>query len=314
MVKLGVIGLGHMGGFHASICGTLPHVQLVGVSDPNSESWKKVLALDVIKSKDYADWIDGVDGVIIAVPTAYHFSIAKDCLSRGKHVLIEKPITSTIEQAEELFVLAQQKKCTLHVGHVERFNGAVQELKKVIDKPYLIESHRVGPFSPRVKDDSVVLDLMIHDLDIVLSLVDSPVADIHALGQKIHTTSCDLATVLLHFKNGVIASITSSRAAQIKQRSMAVHQQNEYVYLDFTTQDLHIHRQSSSSVHVGKDQVKYRQDAHIERVFVYKDNPLKLEIEHFVSAIKTGTNMVNPDHDIAALKITFSIERLLGVR
>jgi len=314
MVKIGVIGLGHMGGFHASICSALPHVQLVGVSDPNPESWKKVHASDVIKSEKYTDWIDHVDGVIIAVPTAYHYPIAKECLSLGKHVLIEKPITSTIEQAEELFALAQQKKCTLHVGHVERFNGAVQELKKVIDTPYLIESHRVGPFSPRVKDDSVVLDLMIHDLDIILNLVDSPVIDIHALGQKVHTTSCDIATVLLHFKNGVIASITSSRAAQIKQRSMAVHQKNEYVYLDFTTQDVLIHRQSSSSVLVGKDQLKYRQDSHIERVFVYKDNPLKLEIEHFVSAIKTGTHMVNPEQDIAALKVTFDIERLLGVR
>jgi predicted dehydrogenase len=314
MIKLGVIGLGHMGGYHASVSNTLQSAQLVAIADPNEANWNKIKAATVIKSTDFMQWIDDVDGVIIAVPTGAHYEVAKECLKRGKHILLEKPLTYTFEQAQELVNLAQQKNCALHVGHIERFNGAIQELKKIINEPTLIECHRMGPFTTRVQKDSVVLDLMIHDIDLVLDIANSPVKSIQAQGTKVYTDSCDVASVQIAFQNGTIASIISSRASQIKMRTMAVHQKNEYILLDFTTQDLSIHRHASSSSQVGTDQLKYRQEGSIERVFVYKDNPLKLEIEHFVGAIKTGNHLVNPTQDLTALQVTFEIERLLGLR
>ncbi len=314
MVKLGVIGLGHMGGYHASNTALIQGAQLTAIADPTESNWNKVKAATVIKSANFLEWIDLVDGVIVAVPTIAHYEVAKECLRRGKHVLLEKPLTNDLTQAEELVALAQQNNCALHVGHVERFNGAIQELKKIINQPTLIECHRMGPFSPRVQKDSVVLDLMIHDLDLVLGIVNAPVASFSAQGTKVYSDSCDVAAVSITFDNGTVANIVSSRASQIKKRTMAVHQKNEYLHLDFTTQDLSIHRQMSSSVQVGADQLKYKQESLIERVFVYKDNPLKLEIEHFITAIKTGEKLSNPQQDLSALNLTFQIEQMLGVR
>ena len=314
MIKIGIIGLGHMGGYHASVCALLPHVQLVGVADPDPVSWTKVKNATVLKTKDYHDWIDLVDAVIIAVPTDLHYSVTKACLKKNKHVLLEKPLTKTIEEAIDLFALAQKNNCALHVGHVERFNGAVQELKKIIDQPYLIESHRMGPFASRVQHDSVVLDLMIHDLDIVLNLVNSPVKELTIHGTKVYSTSCDIASVHIAFETGTIAHLVSSRAAQIKKRTMTIHQKNEFISLDFTTQDIAIHRRASASVDIGTDRLKYKQEATIEHLFVYKDNPLKLEVEHFIDSVKTKKNLHNPEQDLIALNVTFDIERKLGLR
>ncbi|MBY0353530.1 Gfo/Idh/MocA family oxidoreductase [Candidatus Babeliales bacterium] len=314
MINVGIIGLGHMGGYHASVCSLLTHVNLVGIADPDTKNWAKIKNQHTIKTTNYHDWIELVDAVIIAVPTDFHYSIAKDCLLRGKHVFIEKPLTKSIEEAEELFSLAYKSNLALHVGHVERFNGAVQELKKIIDKPFLIESHRMGPFQPRVQGDSLILDLMIHDLDIILNLVNSPVKKLHTHGSTFHTSSCDLATVQIQFENGVIANLVSSRVSQIKKRTMEIHQEKSYILLDFTTQDIAIHRHASSSVHVGSDALKYKQESMIEHLFVYKDNPLKLEVEYFVNAIREKQNLFNPEQDLSALNITFDIERQLGIR
>ncbi len=314
MIKLGIIGLGHMGNYHASVCQTLLHATLTAVADLNSTHLEKIKKPDVIKSANYLDWIDLVDGVIIALPTELHYSVAKDCLLRGKHVLLEKPLTKTCAEAEELFALAASLNLSLHVGHIERFNGAIQELKKIVTNPYLIESHRMGPFNPRVARDSVVLDLMIHDLDIILNMIPSPVKTISAQGRAVHSDSCDIASVQLGFENGVIAHLTSSRASQIKKRTMAVHQEREYMFMDFTTQDLTIHRHASSSIQIGVDQLKYKQEGTVEQVFVYKDNPLKLEIEHFLKSIMTQQNLTNPREDLAALEVTFAIEKALGLR
>jgi predicted dehydrogenase len=314
MIKIGIIGLGHMGGYHASVCSLLPHLELIGVADPQEASWAKIKNNNVIKTKDYREWIDFVDAVIVAVPTDLHYSVTKDCLEKGKHVLLEKPLTKTIEEAIELFSLAKKNDRALHVGHVERFNGAVQELKKIIDQPYLIESHRMGPFAPRVQQDSVVLDLMIHDLDIILNLVNAPVKELAIHGTKVYSSSCDLASVHLAFENGTIAHLVSSRAAQIKKRTMTIHQKNEFISLDFTTQDIAIHRRASSSVDIGTDRLKYKQEVTIEHLFVYKDNPLKLEVEYFIDSIKNKQNMHNPEQDLIALNVTFEIERRLGLR
>ena len=309
MVKLGIIGLGKMGGYHASACKLIPSVNLIGVSDPNQEHWEKVKSTKVIKSKDYHEWIDFVDGVIIATPTDLHYPIAKEILSRGKHVLIEKPLTKQIEHAKELFDIAAQKKCALHIGHVERFNGAVQELKKIINKPYLIESYRMGPFASRVQNDTVILDLMIHDLDIILGIVNSPIKSISVVGRKIKSDKCDIAVVNIAFENGTLANIISSRASHIKKRTMSIHQKNEFIELNFTSQDISIHKHTSESVQVDHNQLQYKQEETVERLFVYKDNPLKLEIEHFARSIKSGKRLIDPEQDLSALKITLDLEK-----
>jgi predicted dehydrogenase len=202
----------------------------------------------------------------------------------------------------------------LHIGHVERFNGAVQELKKIINQPLLLECHRMGPFVARAARDSVVLDLMIHDIDLVLNLVNEAPIKISAHGAKIHSASCDIATAQLTFASGCVASFVVSRASQVKKRTMAVHQQNATLNLDFGTQDLMIHRQASSSVQVGTDQLQYRQESLIEHVFVYKDNPLKLEIMHFMTAIEQDIARRSAKQDLQALAIIFEIERQLGLR
>jgi predicted dehydrogenase len=314
MVNMGIIGIGHMGSFHASACSIIPSINLVGIADPCQKNWEKIGKKQIIKTTNYTDWIDLVDAVIIATPTDTHYSIAKNCLSKGKHVFIEKPISKEYSQAKDLFDIAQTENLALHVGHVERFNGAVQELKKIIHNPYLIESHRIGPFVPRVATDSVILDLMIHDIDIILNLVNSPVKKVNVQGMKQYSDSCDIATVQLGFENGVIANIVSSRASQIKKRTMSIHQKNEFISLDFSTQDISIHRHTTSSVQIGSDQLKYKQETTIEKLFVYKDNALKLEIEYFIDAIKSKQNLINPAQDLTALTLTFNIEKNLGLR
>lgn len=317
MIRLGVIGLGKMGGYHASICSQLHSLQaikLVGVADTNEANFKKIISPTVIKSKNYNDWIDNVDAVVVAVPTDFHYKVVKDCLNRGKHVLVEKPITKNLAEAEELINLAKQSGLTLHIGHVERFNGAVQELKKIINQPLMIEIHRMGPFDARVSKDSVVLDLMIHDLDLILQFIDSPVKSLSAQGQKVYSNSCDIASVQIGFGNGVFAHLTASRASQIKKRTMEIHQKNEYILLDFTTQDISIHRQTNSSTQIiGIEQLNYKQESLVERVFVYKDNPLKLEIEYFLNSIKNKTNQIHPEQNLTAIRLTFEIEKMLGL-
>jgi predicted dehydrogenase len=311
MVKVGIIGLGHMGNYHATVCKQINTVNLVAVADPNEKNLEKVSGPKIIKSQNYKEWLDQVDAVIIAVPTQLHYPIAKDCLLSGKHVLVEKPLTKDIKQATELFEIAQKNNCALHIGHVERFNCAVQELKKIIHKPYLIESCRIGPFMPRVQTDSVVLDLMIHDLDIILNLIDSPVKKFSIIGNTIKSNLTDIANVQICFENGVLANLISSRASQIKQRTMCIHQQDAFIKLDFTTQDIVIHKNAADNVQIKTDQMKYSQEGTVERLFIYKDNPLKLEVEHFVKSVKTGKMLSNAKNDLAALSLTLELEKLI---
>lgn len=301
-----------MGGYHASLAQLLPSVELVGIAESNEAHWEKVKSPKIQKTKLYQDWIDAVDAVIIAVPTELHHPIAKECLLRGKHVLIEKPLTKTVQEAQELFALAQKKNLSLHVGHVERFNAAVQELKKAVHNPYFIECHRIGFFTPRPQKDSVVLDLMIHDLDIILNLVKSPLQSVNAVGSSIKTQFEDIAIVQLKFENGVLANIVSSRISHIKKRTMSIHQKDAFITLDFNTQDISIHSNTSDSVSMGGNQLKYKVEGTVQRLFVYKDNPLKLEIEHFIQSLEQGNKTVVPSNDMVALELALHIETLLN--
>jgi predicted dehydrogenase len=234
--------------------------------------------------------------------------VAKDFLSRGVNVLLEKPITKDLNEARDLFATAQKHDVVLHIGHVERFNGAVQELKKIVEDPVLIEARRLGPFQKRVQDDGVVLDLMIHDIDIILGLVASPIAQIAAQGVSVFSSNDDVANVQLTFENGCVAALTASRATQNKIRTMAVTQRDAYIFLDFTDQDIHIHRQASTEHLLTREQLRYKQESFIERVFVYKDNPLKSEIRHIIECILNGAKrVVSVEDELKSLTVALEV-------
>ena len=248
-LRVGVVGVGHMGRYHVGLYSELPDVDLVGVADINHDcAHRTAQQYNTTAYTNYHDLIDEVDAVSIAVPTSLHHPVAKDFLDAGVHVLLEKPIAHTMDEARDLFDLAESRNMVLHIGHVERFNGAVQELKKIVHEPLMIESRRLGPFVPRIKDDGVILDLMIHDIDIILGLVPSPIQRLQALGRSVHTGKEDLANVQICFQNGCIATLLASRATEVKVRTMAITQPNAYILLDYTDQDIRVHRQALRSL------------------------------------------------------------------
>ncbi len=312
-LKAGVVGVGQMGQYHVGIYGELFDVTLVGIADPDSERAQAIADKYGTRAyRDYRELLDCLDVVSIAVPTSLHYTVARDFLKAGVHVLLEKPIAHTMEEARELFRLAEANNVVLHIGHVERFNGAIQELKKIVHDPWLIECRRLGPFVPRIKEDGVVLDIMIHDLDIILSLVNAPVRQIAALAKSIHSDREDLATVQICFQNGCLATITASRATEIKIRTMAITQQDAYIFLDYTDQDIRVHRQASSEHVISRGALRYRQESLIERIFVHKDNPLKLEIKHLIDCATQGAvRAVSVDEELRSLQLALQILELL---
>lgn len=308
-IRAGVIGTGRMGEYHCAVYSELFFVDLVGIVDINEDRGKFVA--EKCHTSHFCDFekiFDKVDILSIAVPTSLHYPIAKEALSRGISVLLEKPLTDNFEKAVELFELAYKNNCVLHIGHVERFNGAVQELKKIVHEPLLIESRRLSPFQARIQDDGVVMDLMIHDIDIILNLVESEVKDLQVMGRSIFTKKDDIATVQIWFENNCVANIVASRVTQNKIRTMAISQKDAYIYLDFTDQDIHIHRRASSEHQLGKHELRYKQESFIERLFVHRENPLKLEIKHFIDCSTNGaTPSISTEKELRSLKVALEI-------
>ena len=316
-LKFGVIGTGHMGHYHVNVLSMLAPqlIEFIGIYDTDQKRASEISGTYKIKSFNNAEELmAGCDAVSIAVPTVDHYNIGKKALESGLHVLIEKPITINVQQAEELVAIAEKKKLVLQAGHVERFNGAVQELKNIVTNPVLWEARRMGPNPKRSLDVSVVYDLMIHDIDICLNVVNSPVVSVEACGQKVISAQEDVASALLYFKNGCIATITSSRVTQEKFRTLSISQHDSYIHLDFTTQDLQIVRQGSSMTTTSADNIKYRQESVIERLFVHKDNPLKCQFQHFIRTIlgEEPPHVLN-SMDIETMRITGKIiEKIRG--
>jgi predicted dehydrogenase len=241
--------------------------------------------------------------------------VARDLLEGGVSVLVEKPMAPTLPEARELFAVARRAGAVLHVGHVERFNGAVQEIKKIVDRPFLVESRRLGPFVPRVQKDTVVMDLMIHDLDIVLGLVDSAPRRLTAFGTSVHSDVADIANVQIWFESGTIASVTASRATEEKVRTLAITQPDAYILLDYTDQDIQIHRRAAQEYTLNRESIRYRQASFVEHLFVHKDNPLKLELQHLIRAherVRAGDSLVLPEEeDLRSLAMALEIERMI---
>ena len=308
-VRAGVIGVGRMGTYHVGILSELDKVELTAVVDIDSKSRKVIEKnYETLGFDNYRDICDKIDVAVVAVPTGMHYPIAKDLLNAGIHVLLEKPCANKLDHARELFQIAEDKNLTLHIGHVERFNGAVQELHKIVEAPIFVECKRMGPFSNRIKDDGVVLDIMIHDIDIILNLIKSKVVEVHVLGSSVFSDKDDLVNAQLKFENGCIANIVASRASQNQVRTLSITQKDSFVVLDYTDQEIYVHRKSSSEHKLSKDSLRYKQESLIERIFVHKDNPLKLELQHFLDCATNGSpRKVAIDNELYSLEIALDI-------
>ncbi len=306
-LKCAVIGTGYLGKFHAEKYASLDDCELTAVVDVNEE------AAQIVADKygaqvltDYQPLLGEVDAVSIVVPTSLHHAVSRDFLNAGTHVLVEKPITVTVEEADELIRLAREKAVILQVGHLERFNPAIMGLDQKDEKPLFIESHRLSPFNPRANDVSVVLDLMIHDIDIILALVDSDLKQIDACGTAVLTQGTDIANARLTFENGCVANVTASRISMKMERKMRMFRPCSYISVDFQNRVLTKHKTGSKEMFPGIPEIETE-----ESVFETGDALLE-EIKHFVNCIKTGQNpLVSGEAGKRALATAIEISNLL---
>lgn len=294
-LKVGVIGVGHLGKEHARIYRDLPEAELVGISDQDPAKAEKAKELGTAYYQDPHELIGKVEAVSIATPTSTHYAVAKEFLKAGVHTLIEKPITLKLAEADELLDLARKNKCALQVGHIERHNPGFKRIEEIAGNIRFFEIHRLGPFTGRINDCGVVLDLMIHDLDIVLGLVKSEVASFDAIGVNVLTPFEDIANVRMKFKNGAVADITASRLTFEKQRKIRIFQEDAYISLDYGAQSCKIFRKNGSEIAQ-------------EIVDIEKAEPLKEELKFFLANIRSGKSLGHPDTAARdALKLALEI-------
>jgi predicted dehydrogenase len=288
-VRVGVIGIGNMGWHHARVLSLIKDAELVGVADPDPNRGR--LATEQFGCRWFASYealLPEVDAVCIAVPTLLHHPVGLTCLQAGKHVLIEKPIAASQEEAAELISAAERAGVLLQVGHIERFNPAFRELVKVVasEEVVVLEARRHSPNPDRANDVSVVLDLMIHDIDLVLELAGAPVVRLAAAGGRSAEGPIDYVNATLAFANGVVASLTASKMAHRKIRSLSAHCRGSLVETDFLNRTLHIHRRAHQSVSADHGELVYRSDGLIEEVSTTSIEPLYAELEHFLACVR----------------------------
>ncbi|MDP2939206.1 MAG: Gfo/Idh/MocA family oxidoreductase [Candidatus Omnitrophota bacterium] len=296
-LKVGVIGVGHLGEKHARIYSKLlSKVNLVGICDINEQRLKEVgTQFAVGQFNNHLKLLDKVEAVSICVPTNLHASIAKDFLSNECCVLVEKPITPTLQEADELISLAKKKNLILQVGHVERFNSAYQAIKVLAKNPKFVECHRLSPFPNRSLDIGVVLDLMIHDIDIILGLVESKISDIQAVGVKVLTDYEDIANARITFKNGCVSNLTASRVSNETMRKIRLFLKETYISLDYCLQEAFIYKK------LGKLISKHS-------LPIEKEEPLKKELESFVDCVSSHQKpLVSGIEGRAALELALKI-------
>ena len=288
-VKVGVIGIGNMGWHHARVLSLLRDAELVGVADPDPDRGQ--LAKDQFGCQwfpDYQTLLGEVEAVCIAVPTLLHHSVGLACLEAGVHVLIEKPIAASQDEATALIQAARNAGRLLQVGHIERFNPAFRELTKVVanEEVVVLEGRRHSPHSDRANDVSVVLDLMIHDIDLVLELAQASVVRLAAAGGRSAEGPIDYVNATLGFDNGVVASLTASKMSHRKIRSLSAHCRSSLVETDFLNHTLHIHRRAHEWYSADHGELLYRNDGFIEEVSTTSIEPLYAELEHFLQCVR----------------------------
>ena len=314
-IRIGVIGVGNMGQHHTRVLSLLKDVELVGVSDINVERGIDTASKYRVRFfEDYRDLLAHVDAVCVAVPTRLHHSVGMTCLQTGVHVLIEKPIAASIAEAESLVNAAAESHCILQVGHIERFNPAFQELSKVLktEEILALEAHRMSPYSDRANDVSVVLDLMIHDIDLMLEITGSPVVKLTASGSRAANSGyLDYVTATLGFTNGIVATLTASKVTHRKIRRISAHCKNSQTEANFLNNEILIHRQTTANYRTDYGQVLYRQDGLIEKVYTSNIEPLHAELEHFVGCVRGGNQpSVGGEQALKALRLASLIEQL----
>jgi predicted dehydrogenase len=327
-LKVGVVGVGHLGFHHARNYARMPDVDLVGVVDVQKERAEEVggkLRVPWFSSLDQI--IGRVDAVSIAVPTTLHHDVALEFLSRGIHALVEKPLTSTVEEGRALVEKAGAMGTVLQVGHVERYNPAVEAVVPHIDNPRFIECHRLAPFVPRGVDVDVVLDLMIHDIHLALSFTGSAVKDIDAVGVAVLTPTEDIANARLEFQNGCVANLTASRVSKQKLRKVRVFQSNCYMSIDCLQRQVEVYAKSDepagreilsaiggdvpfSPSGVDPKGLISKQDVPVE-----EEEPLYIELRDFVSSIRESrAPRVSGEQGLYALEVAFNVVRKLRER
>jgi predicted dehydrogenase len=319
-IKVGVVGVGHLGKHHARVYSQMPEAQLLGVYDTDSEKAQKVAEeFHTRYFENLNDLLEKLDAVSLVVPTIYHYSLALEILSQGKNLLIEKPITETVRQAEELVSLAKAKKLILQVGHIERFNPAFKAIENLKLEPKFIESHRLAQFDPRGTDVAVILDLMIHDLDLILSLVKSEVKRIEAAAVAVISDSEDIANARLTFENGCVANITSSRISAHPLRKMRLFQKNSYISLDFLERSVEIYKLVDADFVPPEEKEKKTIIGNIpagqvgktiiyEKPEIKSEDMLTSEIESFLNAVKNKTRpKVSGEDGKKALEVALEI-------
>ena len=288
-VKVGVIGIGNMGWHHARVLSLLKDADLVGVADPDGD--RGALAVEQFGCRWFADYrtmLSEVEAVCIAVPTLLHHPVGMACLEAGLHVLIEKPIAASQDEATALISAANEAGRLLQVGHIERFNPAFRELTKVVanEEVVVLEGRRHSPYADRANDVSVVLDLMIHDIDLVLELAQAPVVRLAAAGGRSADGPIDYVNATLGFENGVVASLTASKMSHRKIRSLSAHCRSSLVETDFLNHTLHIHRRAHEWYSADHGELLYRNDGFIEEVSTTSIEPLYAELEHFLQCVR----------------------------
>jgi predicted dehydrogenase len=302
-MRTAVIGVGYLGRFHAQKYAALPNSQLVGIADPSEAARTAVsVELGVPAHADYRELLGKVDAVSIVTPTPQHFAVAKDFLEAGAHVLVEKPMTATVEEGVALVEAARRAGRALQVGHLERFNAAVQAVQPILTVPRFIESARLAPFKHRGTDVDVVLDLMIHDIDLILSIVRSPVVSVDAIGSSVFSNEIDIANARLRFANGCVANATASRVSLKTERRLRLFQDDAYVSVDLHQKVLTVIRKGAGMGSDGMPQVA------IDETSYEQGDALKVEIEAFLQAATSGdAPPVTGEDGLLALSTAVSI-------
>jgi len=282
-IKVGVIGVGYLGNFHARKYAAMQDVELIGVADTNPDRAREIAGQCSTRAfTDYRTLLAEVDAVSIAVPTVSHHEVAAACLEMGKDVLVEKPITATLDEADDLIRLAEQADCILQVGHLERFNPAVLAMQPLLTHPLFIEAHRISIFKNRGTDVDVVLDLMIHDIDIILSIVKSPIKTIHTVGTPVITKLTDIANARIIFANGCTANVTVSRISMDNIRRMRIFQPGTYLSVDFIKKEI-------MSVRLKKENRTGFPVPDIHKQGFEEQDILELELRDFINNVQRRT-------------------------
>ncbi len=302
MLKVGVFGVGHLGKFHLNNWKEIEGVKLVGFFDPNNDNANQVIEQYGLKRyMDEEKLMDACDIIDVITPTDHHFGVCMQAIRKGKHVFVEKPLAHTIQEGRDIVNMVREANVKMQVGHVERFNPAFMALKDMNLNPMFIEVHRLAQFNPRGTEVSVILDLMIHDIDIILSLVKSDVKHISASGVAVMTDTPDIANVRIEFNNGCVANLTSSRISMKKMRKMRLFQPNSYIGIDFLekkTEIIKLKQPEDTNVFSFDIETQNgKKTIAIANPIINPQNAIKLELEAFVSAIENNTPTVVSEID-----------------